>query len=115
LDIEIDSISEALGKINIAKHQLTSKTSMEEARVEILQLKQVDLTQINKSIVNPSLRLQSISLEAKRIEDRIPHIEKKLYTFEANNTIKPSKLVVQLVGRCIQCIEQGKISMSGNK
>jgi hypothetical protein len=32
LDIEIDSISEALGKIDIAKNQLHSKTSMEEAR-----------------------------------------------------------------------------------
>jgi hypothetical protein len=43
LDIEIDSISEALGKIDIAKHQLTSKTSMEEARATILQLKQIDI------------------------------------------------------------------------
>jgi hypothetical protein len=36
LDIEVDNISEALGKIDIAKYQLTSKTSMEEARATIL-------------------------------------------------------------------------------
>jgi hypothetical protein len=115
LGMEVDSISEALGKIDIAKHQLTSKTSMEEARAEIQQLKQVDLTQINKWIVNPSLRLQSITLEARRMEDRLPHIENKLYTFEANNTTEPSRLVVQLVGRCVQCVEQGKANTSGNK
>ena len=57
LDIEGDSISEALGKIYIAKNQLNSKTSMEEARTTIQQLKQIDLSQINKWNVNPSLRL----------------------------------------------------------
>jgi hypothetical protein len=30
---------------------------MEEARAEILQLKQIDISQINKWIVNPSLKL----------------------------------------------------------
>ena len=88
---------------------------MEEAWAEIQQLKQVDLTQINKWIVNPSLWIQSISIEARRMEDRIPHIENKLYTFEANNTTEPSRLVVQLVGKCVQCIEQGKTNTSRNK
>jgi hypothetical protein len=115
LDIERDSISEALGKIDIAKNQLDSKTSMEEARAEILQLKQIDIIQINKWIVNPSLWLQSISLESRRMEDRLPHIENKLYTFEANDTTEPSRLVVQFVGRCVQCVEQGKANTSGNK
>jgi hypothetical protein len=88
---------------------------MEEARAEILQLKQIDIIQINKWIVNPSLQLQSISLEARRMEDRLPHIEKKLYTFEANDTTEPSRLVVQFVGRCVQCVEQGKPTHLGNK
>jgi len=44
LDIEIDTIFESLGKIYIAKHQLTSKISMEETRAIILQLKQIDIT-----------------------------------------------------------------------
>jgi hypothetical protein len=57
MDIEIDNIPESLGQIDIAKHQLTSKTSMEEARAEIPQLKKFDLTQLNKWIVNPSLWL----------------------------------------------------------
>ena len=88
---------------------------MEEARAEILQLKQVDLTLMNKWIVNPSLRLQCLSLEYRRVEDKLPHIERKFYTIEANDTIEPSRLVVQFVGRCVQCIEQGKVSMCGNK
>jgi hypothetical protein len=52
--MEIDSIAKSLGKIDIAKNQLHSKTSMEEARATILQLKQIDIIEINKWIVNPS-------------------------------------------------------------
>jgi hypothetical protein len=56
---------------------------------------------MNKWIVNPRLRLQSLSLEARRMEYKMPHIERKFYTFEANHTTDPSMLVLQFVGRCI--------------
>jgi hypothetical protein len=94
LDIERDSIFEALGKIDTTKNQLNSKTSIEEAWTTIQQLKQIDLIQVNKWIVNPSLQLQVVSLEARKIQDRLPHIEKKLYIFEENETTEPSRLVV---------------------
>ena len=86
LGLDKDNIFEVLGQVDIMKHQLNVKTNMEEARAEILQLKQIDITRINKWIVNPSLQLQSISLEARRMEDRLPPIEEKLYTFQANDT-----------------------------
>ena len=83
---------------------------MEEALDEILQLKQIDITQINKWIVKPSIQLQSVSSEDKRMEYRLTHLEKKLYTFEANDTTEPSILVVQFVGKYVQCVEQGNVS-----
>jgi hypothetical protein len=52
-----DNIFGDLGEIDMTKNQSDFKESMEEAWAEILQLKQVDLTLINKWIVNPSLRL----------------------------------------------------------
>jgi hypothetical protein len=115
LNIERDNISEALRQIDIAKNQLDSKTRMEESQDEILQLKRIDIIQINKWIVNPSLRLQSISLEARRMEDRMPHIENKLYTFEANDIAEPSRIVVQFVGKCVQCVGEGKANTYRNK
>jgi membrane-bound ClpP family serine protease len=81
MDVERDSISKALWHIDIEKNQLNSRTSIEEAQTTIQQLKQVDLIQINKWIVNPSLQLQAISLEERKIQDRLPHIENKLYIF----------------------------------
>jgi hypothetical protein len=67
LEVEGDSISKALEQIDIEKNQLNSKTSMAEARTTIQKLKQINLIQINKWIVNPSLHLQSISLEARKM------------------------------------------------
>jgi hypothetical protein len=74
-----DNIYEVLGKFDIVKHQINIKTNMEEARIEILQLKQIDITQIDRWLVNPSLQLQSIASKDKRMEDSLPHLENKLY------------------------------------
>jgi hypothetical protein len=110
-----DSIYEVLGQVDIAKHQLNNKTNMEEAQVEILQLKQIDITQINIWLVKPSLQLQSIASEDRRMENRLPQLEKKLYAFEANDFTEPSRLVVQFVRKCVKCIEQGKKSTFENQ
>ena len=79
-----------------------------------MQLKQFDITQINKWTVKPSLQLQFVSSKYRRIEDRIPHLENKLYIFEANELTESSRLVVQFVGMCVKCVEKGKGSTSGN-
>jgi hypothetical protein len=115
IDFEGNVISEALGQIDIAKNQYNSRTSKEEALMTIQNMKQIDLLQINKWIVNPSLQLQVTSQGEKRIQEKLPQVERKLYTFEANQATEPSGLVVKLVSRCIQCIEYGKASTSGNK
>jgi len=105
LYVRKDNIFEVLGQIDMEKNQSDFEASMEESRVEILQLKQVELTLINKWIVNPSLRLQSLYIESKRVEYKIPHIEWKFYIFEANDATTPSSLVAKFVGRCVQCVE----------
>ena len=46
---------ELLGQFYVEKHQLYIKTSLEEAHAEILQLKQVDITQIDRWLVKPNL------------------------------------------------------------
>jgi hypothetical protein len=115
LDFEGNVISEALGQIDIAKNQYNSRTIKEEALMAIQKLNQIDLIQINRWIVNPSLKLQAISQGAKGIQENLPHVERKLYTFEVNETTEPSGLVVKLVSKCVQCVEYGKASTSGNK
>ena len=108
-------ISESLGQIDIAKNQHDSRENKEEALMTIQNINQIDLTQISKWIVNPSLQLQVISQGEKRIQEKLPRVERKLYTFEANQATESSGLVVKLVSRCIQCIKSGKASTSRSK
>jgi hypothetical protein len=112
IDFEGSVISESLGQIDIAKNQYNSRTSKEEALTTIQNMNQIDLLQINKWIVNPSLQLQVTSQGAKRIQEKLPQIERKLYTFEAKEATEPSRLVVQLLSKCIQCVEYEKTSTS---
>jgi hypothetical protein len=57
-------------------------------------MNQIYLLQINKWIVNPSLQLQVTSQGVKRIQEKLPQVERKLYTFEVKEATKPSRLVV---------------------
>jgi hypothetical protein len=52
-----DDHSEVLGQVDVPKHQLDIQTSLEEAQAEILQLKHVDITQIDRWLVKPNLQL----------------------------------------------------------
>ena len=81
LGLDKEDGSGLLGQIDITKHKLNIKTNIEEAEVEISQIKQVDIIQINRWLVRPNLQLQSIVSEDRRMEERLPQLEKKLYIF----------------------------------
>jgi len=105
LDLKKDDGSEILGQINMVKHQIDVKENLEVTQDEISQLKQVDIAQIYRWLVKPNLQLQSMISEDKRIEDRLPQLQKKLYLFEAKDVTKTSRLVVQFLSRCVECLE----------
>jgi hypothetical protein len=115
LGIGKDDCYEILGQINIVKHQLDIKESLKEALIEISQLKQVDISQLDRWLVKTNLQLQSMTYEDKRIEDSFPQLHKKLYHFEAKDVAEPSILLVQFLSRCVTCIEQGEGNSLKNK
>jgi hypothetical protein len=78
-------LSEVMGQVDVEKHQLDIKASSEEDQVELSQLKQIEITQINRSLVKPNLQLQSMTVEDKTMQDRLPLSKKKLYIFEAKD------------------------------
>ena len=88
---------------------------LEEAQDEISQLKQVDIAQIDRWLVKPNLKLQSMTSEDKRIEDRLPQLQKKFYLFEAKDVTEPSRLLVQFLSRCVKCLDKGEGSTSKNQ
>jgi hypothetical protein len=51
----------------------------------------------------------------KKIQEKLPQIENKLFAFEVNEKIEPSRFMVALLDRCTQCIEHGKESIAMRK
>jgi hypothetical protein len=112
---EGSNISESLGKIDIEMNQQNSRKRKEETLTTIQEMSQIDLLKINKWLVNPSSQFQATAQEVKRIQENLPQVERKLFTFEVNETIEPSRFMIELLDRCNQCIEHGKESTTGSK
>jgi hypothetical protein len=69
LNIRTNDCPGLLGEINIAKHQLKFKEELEEMKIEISKIKLINIIEINKWMVTPNLRLQTIKFTEKMIEN----------------------------------------------
>jgi hypothetical protein len=108
LGLDSESNTETLGQINIAKHLLNIKENEERELAEISQITQTDIVQVDKWLIKPSVLLCSISAEDRQVEGKLPQLVKDCYTFEANNQAEPSRLIAQLVEKCVTCTQQAK-------
>jgi hypothetical protein len=115
IEFEGSNISEALGKIEIEMNQQNSRKNKEETLAAIQGMSQIDLLKINKWLVNPSSQFQATVQEVNKIQEKLPQIQRKLFSFEVNERIEPSRFMVALMDRCTQCIEHGKASIAGSK
>jgi hypothetical protein len=103
LNIGTDDCFELLGEINIAKHQLRFKEELEEMKIEISKIKLINISEFNKWMVTPNLKLKTIKFTEKMIENRL---------FEANEMPDSPRTFVKFLGKCVQCIEAEKGSSS---
>jgi hypothetical protein len=101
-----------LGEINIGKHQLRFKEDLEEIQVEIPQIKVINVTQIDKWIVMPNLKLQTIKFTRKIIEDCLPELQRKFFLFEAKDILEAPRVLVQFLEKCIHCLKTKEGSSS---
>jgi hypothetical protein len=99
-----DNCPGLLGQINIVRHQLTFKENLSEIQMEISQLKEMDVTQIDRWLVKPNLRLQSIEFVGKLIEDQLLKIQRKLFLFEAKDFPEPPRFFAQFLEKCVECL-----------
>jgi hypothetical protein len=104
LNIGRDNCTGLLGQINIVRHQLNFKENLSEIQMEISQLREMDVTLIDRLLVKPNLKLQSIKFADKGIEDRLPKIQRKVYLFEAKDLPEPPKTFAQFLNKCIEYI-----------
>jgi hypothetical protein len=115
LNLDSENNTETLGQINIAKHLLNIKENEERELAETSQITQTDIIQVDKWLIKPSVHLCSISVEDQQVEGKLPQLVNDYYTFEANNRTEPSRLIAQLVEKCVTCTEHTKGKVSGIK
>jgi hypothetical protein len=99
---------EILGQINTTKYLLNIKENEERELAKISQIAQTVIVQIDKWLIKPSILLCSINAKDQQMEGKLPFLAKDCYAFEANNQAEPSKLISQLVERCVVCTEHAK-------
>jgi hypothetical protein len=104
LGIGRDNCTGLLGQINIVRHQLNFKESLNEIQMEISQLKEIDVTLIDRWLVQPNLKLQSIKFVDKGFEDWFPKVQRKFYLFEVKDLPVPPRNFVHFLEKCVECI-----------
>ena len=72
LDIDKEGSARTLGKIDIAKHLLDIKENVEKGQVELSQVSQVNIAQVDKWLIKPSLQLWSIIMEDRQVGKILP-------------------------------------------
>jgi hypothetical protein len=80
--------------------------------MEISQLKEMDVTLIDRWLVKPNLKLKSIKFFGKGIEDWLPETQRKFYLFEAKDLPKPPRNFVHFLEKCIECIGSKEVDTS---
>ena len=112
MNIGTDDCSGLLGEINIAKHQLRLKEELEKMKTEIAKINLINITKINKWMVVSNLKLKAVKFTERMIESRLPELEKRFFSFEANEIPDAPRIFVKFLGKCVQCIDAEKGSSS---
>ena len=91
--------------MNVEKISLDLKEREERDSVDISQMTTVDIVQVDKCMIKPSVQLCTIDIIDGQMEDRLQQLARECYFFEASCQAEPSRLISQLVERCVACTE----------
>jgi hypothetical protein len=96
-EIDVSGIHATLGQVEIEKNKEDLKKSRERVQNAILQVNHVDLQILNDLLVKPSLQHQITQQAVVKIQRNLPLVHKKVFSFELNANIEPSKFVIALL------------------
>jgi hypothetical protein len=112
VNIVTDGFSELLGEVNITRYQLKSKEELEERKAEISNIKMVNIAEIDKWMIASSSRLEKVKFTEKTIESQLPGLQRRFFPFEANEVPEAPRVLVNFLGKYVQCVEAEKESSS---
>jgi hypothetical protein len=115
VEFKDDVISDTLGQIEIEKNKENSMKNKESIQNTIEQVNQIDLQNIDELLVEPKLQHQVIAQAIRKIQEKLPVVHKRMFAFELNENIEPSKFVVEIMDMCDQFNEKKKERTSATK
>ena len=108
-------IFETLEQIDIEKNKESSRKNKESIQSIIQQMNQIDFLKINELLLEPILQHQITAQTVMNIQDKLPLVQRKVFSFELNKNIEPSRFFIALMEMCTQFNEQTKASTSKSK
>jgi hypothetical protein len=115
LGIDSGCDAKTLMQMNVEQISLDLKDKEERDSTNISQMTMVDIVQVDKCMIKPSAQLCTIDIINGQMEDRLQQLARECYFFEASCQEEPSRLISQLVERCITCTELAQRQTSGTK
>ena len=115
VDFNSSVIIDTLGQIEIEKNKENSKKNKESIQNTIQQINWVDFQKINDMLVKPNLQHQATTQGVIKIQEKLPLVHKKVFSFELDENVELSRFVVALMEICSQFNEQRKSRTSMRK
>jgi hypothetical protein len=107
---ETNCLPESLGEININNHQLKIIEGFEEKKMEISNVKAVNISEIEKWMIGPSSILEKIKSTEKEIANQLLGLQRSFFSLEANEVPEVPKSLVNFLERHIQTTEEDRRS-----
>jgi hypothetical protein len=115
LGIDNGGNAKALMQMNVEQISLDLKDKEERDSADISQMNMVDIVQIDKYMIKPSVQLSALDIIDAQMEDKLQQLARECYFVEASCQAEPSRLISQLVERCIACTESVRRQTPGTK
>jgi CRISPR/Cas system-associated endoribonuclease Cas2 len=110
--IRTEGLSNSLGEIDINRYQLKAKEELEEKKVEISNIKIVNMAEIEKLMITSCSKLEKVKSTKKAIANQLLELQRSFFSFEANEIPEAPKALVNFLERHVQATETDKDSFS---
>jgi hypothetical protein len=72
----------------------------------------VNIAEIDKWMIASSSKLEKVKFTEKTIESQLPGLQRRFFSFEANEVPDAPRVLVKFLGKYVQCVEAEKESSS---
>jgi hypothetical protein len=86
--------------LRLKKIKKIQKKEKESIQNTIQQINQVDLQKINDFLLKPNSQHQATAQAVIKIQEKLPLVHKKVFSFELNENVEPFIFVASLMEMC---------------